>query len=113
MSLPSSTDRTGSERGALIMTSHRLPQEERPLTRREAICRCGTGFGVLGLATLLAETGFLNRAHGGDLVHPLAARRPPLPAKAKHVIHLFMNGGPSHVDTFDPKPSLARVAGKT
>ena len=44
--------------------------------------------------------------------NPLAARLPHFPAKAKRVIHLFMNGGPSHVDTFDPKPSLERYAGK-
>src|SRR3989442_10724712 len=42
----------------------------------------------------------------------MAPKKPPLPAKAKRVLHLFMNGGPSHVDTFDPKPSLARYGGK-
>jgi hypothetical protein len=42
----------------------------------------------------------------------MAVKRPHFPGKAKHVIHLFMNGGPSHVDTFDPKPALARFAGK-
>ena len=45
-------------------------------------------------------------------VNPLAPKAPPLPAKAKRVLHLFMNGGPSHVDTFDPKPSLTKFAGK-
>src|SRR4029450_2964607 len=43
---------------------------------------------------------------------PLSPRLPHFPGKAKRVIHLFMNGGPSHVDTFDPKPSLAQYAGK-
>ena len=49
-----------------------------------------------------------------DAAHrnPLAPKKPPLPAKAKRVLHLFMNGGASHVDTFDPKPSLAKFAGK-
>ncbi|MCC7087313.1 MAG: DUF1501 domain-containing protein [Pirellulales bacterium] len=45
-------------------------------------------------------------------VDPFAVRQPHFPGKAKHVIHLFMNGGPSHVDTFDPKPILAKYAGK-
>ena len=44
--------------------------------------------------------------------NPLLPKSPPLPAKAKRVIHLFLNGGPSHVDTFDPKPALAKYAGK-
>src|SRR5262249_46310433 len=113
MNSPSLTDPPSRVRGAPIMTRHRLPREERPLTRREAICRCGMGFGAMGLATLLAETGFLDQARGGELAHPLAPPRPPLPAKAKRVIHLFMNGGPSHVDTFDPKPALARYAGRS
>ncbi len=77
------------------------------LTRREMLQRSGMGFAALGLAGLL-------EAHPG--VHtpgsPLMARRPHFPGKAKRVIHLFMNGGPSHVDTFDPKPSLAKYAGK-
>ncbi len=47
-----------------------------------------------------------------DYRNPLAPRQPHFPAKAKHVIHLFLNGGPSHVDTFDPKPALATYAGK-
>src|SRR5690606_12045154 len=44
--------------------------------------------------------------------NPLAPKSPHFPAKAKHVIHLFMNGGPSHVDTFDPKPQLTKYHGK-
>src|SRR5260370_40544418 len=45
-------------------------------------------------------------------VNPLTPKAPHFPGKAKRVIHLFMNGGPSHVDTFDPKPALAKNAGK-
>jgi len=45
-------------------------------------------------------------------LHPLAPKSPQFPAKAKRVIHLFMNGGPSHVDTFDPKPELTKYHGK-
>lgn len=74
-------------------------------TRRDMLARIGMGFGALGLGDLLAET-------SGISLNPLAARQPPLPAKAKRVVHLFMNGGPSHVDTFDPKPSLDQYDGK-
>ena len=51
------------------------------------------------------------RAAGADL-NPLAPKAPHFPAKAKQVVHLFMNGGPSHVDTFDPKPLLDKYHGK-
>jgi hypothetical protein len=69
------------------------------------------GFASLGLAQMLgAETASGSTADGP--VNPLAARPPHFPGKAKRVIHLFMNGGPSHVDTFDPKPLLRRYAGQ-
>ncbi len=74
------------------------------MTRREMLGRFGMGFGSLGFA--------LNAAPALDATDPLAPRRAPNPAKAKRVIHLFMNGGPSQVDTFDPKPALAKYAGK-
>src|SRR5262249_31849655 len=72
------------------------------------------GFGSLGLAALLASRGELS---AGALdrqraVSPLAPRKPHFTPKAKRVIHLFMNGGPSHVDTFDPKPMLTKWHGK-
>jgi hypothetical protein len=79
-------------------------------SRREALTRCGTGLGMLGLSTLLSDSGLLAAESKG--VNPLAPKSPPLPAKAKRVIHIFLNGGPSHVDTFDPKPVLAKYAGK-
>jgi hypothetical protein len=85
----------------------------RPPNRREALARCGMGFGALGLAAMLGEAGLLAPARADDATNPLLPRRPPLPARAKHVIHIFLNGGPSHVDTFDPKPALARYAGKS
>jgi hypothetical protein len=75
------------------------------LTRREMLGRIGMGFGAMGLGDLLAETSSIS-------LNPLAARQPPLPARAKRVVHLFMNGGPSHLDTFDPKPSLDKYDGK-
>src|SRR5437868_7040200 len=88
-----------------------LPCRDRCLsTRREWLCRSGLGFGAMGLAGLMASEGLLFAADGS--VSPLAPKAPHFPAKAKRVIHLFMNGGPSQVDTFDPKPALAKYAGK-
>lgn len=78
------------------------------MSRREAISTFANGFGVLGLAGLLdAEA----RADGGK-ANPLAVKLPMHAARAKRVIFLFMSGGPSHVDTFDPKPMLERDNGK-
>jgi hypothetical protein len=75
-------------------------------TRRDLLRRCGMGFAGLGLAQLLAETA------DATSVNPLSPKAPHFPGKAKRVIHIFANGGPSHVDTFDPKPALAQYAGK-
>jgi hypothetical protein len=85
-----------------------------PLSRRELLARSGMGFASLGLAGMLAEGGLLvpTAAAAEAYSNPMAPRTPHFPGKAKHVIHLFMNGGPSHVDTFDPKPSLAKYAGQ-
>jgi hypothetical protein len=83
-------------------------------TRREFLCRSGMGMGALGLAGLLAGDGLLATPAGAAevAVSPLRPKAPHFPGRAKRVIHLFMNGGPSHVDTFDPKPALAKYAGK-
>src|ERR1700678_2527950 len=72
------------------------------------------GLASLGLAGLLADEGQLGAApaDAARAISPLAPRAPHFAAKAKRVIHLFMNGGPSHVDTFDPKPLLDKYAGK-
>jgi len=88
--------------------------EDRLLTRREFLGRCGMGFGLLSLAPMLGlETaGPAQAADGIDGASPLAPRAPHFPATAKRVIHIFANGGPSHVDTFDPKPALARFRGQ-
>jgi hypothetical protein len=97
--------------------SHRSRQ---PVTRREALCRIGNGFGMLAFAGLVGES--------LDLASTLAAQQPAPgrrslgegglngglhhPAKAKHVIFLFMNGGLSQVDSFDPKPMLDKYHGQ-
>ena len=84
------------------------------LTRRDFLRRCGLGFGMLGLANLWGPQQ-LEGAPTTEAVSsnsPLAPRAAHFPAKARQVIHIFANGGPSHVDTFDPKPALARLNGK-
>lgn len=83
----------------------------RPIGRRELLARVGTGLGILGLAGLLKETDSPARGEG-VAGNPLGARPPHFPAKAKHVIHIYLNGGPSQLETFDPKPLLAKYAGQ-
>lgn len=75
------------------------------VSRREMLTRCGLGFGAAALGTMLEEE--------ARAANPLLPKQPHFPGQAKHVIHLFMNGGPSHVDTFDPKPALEKYAGKS
>src|SRR5215218_8502732 len=85
-------------------------------TRREFLWETGCGFGAAALTSLLSADGFFTkRASAASLVseNPLAPKSPSLPAKAKSVIFLFMYGGPSHVDTFDYKPDLYPLDGKT
>src|SRR3954466_14589385 len=74
----------------------------RPLTRRDALCKMGNGFGMLAFASLVGRS------------IDLAAQSPGLhhPARAKHVIFLFMNGGLSPGDSFDPKPMLDKFHGQ-
>src|SRR3954468_8846614 len=83
------------------------------LTRRSFLTRCGMGMGAMSLAALFGEPSLLLPvAHAAANVNPLSPKIPPLPGKAKRVVHFFLNGGPSHVDTFDPKPMLEKYAGK-
>jgi hypothetical protein len=92
-----------------------LPRlEDRFLTRRDFLRRSGLGFGMLGLANLLGSQvfGAAPPSDGVSSNAPLAPRAPHFPPRATRVIHIFANGGPSHVDTFDPKPALARLNGK-
>ncbi|HEV3143857.1 MAG TPA: DUF1501 domain-containing protein [Gemmataceae bacterium] len=83
-----------------------------PVSRRQFLGRSGMGMGALALAGLLGESGRVLAEPAANAVNPLSPKGPHFPAKAKRVIHLFMNGGPSHIDTFDPKPMLAKYAGK-
>lgn len=82
------------------------------LTRRELLGRMGNGFAALGLMGVLGSSAIASGAGPSDANNPLAPHRPPLKPRAKRVIFLFMNGGPSQVDTFDPKPSLQKYAGQ-
>ena len=76
-----------------------------PLSRRFFLRHCGMGMGMIGLHALL---------DGGAMAGTRTSRpnRSHFPGKAKRVIHFFLNGGPSHVDTFDPKPALHKYAGQ-
>lgn len=89
------------------MKHHPFNIENAFLTRREFLSRSGMGMGALGLASILPQT-----AAQPASLSPLTPRTAHSLGKAKRVIHLFMNGGPSHVDTFDPKPLLQTYAGK-
>ena len=82
-------------------------------SRREMLERCGMGLGMLGLAGLLGDENLLAAAPGGERsLNPLAPRSPHFTPKVKSVIWLFINGGPSHIDTWDHKPALENHHGK-
>jgi hypothetical protein len=78
------------------------------LTRRDLLTRCTLGVGAFALADLMGQA----FADDGAALNPLAPKRPHFAGKAKRMIHIFPNGGASHVDTFDPKPALQKYAGK-
>ena len=87
------------------------PEELFQHSRRQFLRQCGMGFGAAALAAML-QRDLLAAQPKIDPLHPLAPRRPPLNGKAKHVIHIFANGGPSHVDTFDRKVMLDKYHGQ-
>ena len=90
------------------MSSSTFPERIPPvLTRRDILARAGHGFGAIALGSLLRDS-----AQATVRVNPLAAKPPNFAPKAKSVIFLFMVGGPSHIDTFDPKPALKKYEGQ-
>ena len=91
---------------------HSAKLEDCFLTRRQFLQRAGVGFGALSLAALLGENFLASTASAVESAAAIVPKAPPFPAKAKHVVHIFAQGAPSHVDTWDPKPSLARYEGK-
>jgi hypothetical protein len=85
------------------------------VTRRQVLCRSAAGFGAIGLAGAMQAAGLLNgqaSAAGAAAAGSARPGQPHFAPRAKRVIYLFMNGGPSHVDTFDPKPALKDHEGK-
>src|SRR5215212_3667223 len=86
-------------------------------TRREFLWEAGAGFTGVALAGLLDNSFFAKQALAADgqtkFINPLAAKKPMFPAKAKAVIFVFCYGGPSHIDTYDYKPNLYALDGKT
>ncbi len=79
------------------------------MTRREMLRRCGAGFGLVGLAAMWGKDLLAGESAPGQ---PLAVKPTHFPAKAKYVIQILANGGPSQMDTFDPKPMLTKYHGQ-
>ena len=93
-----------------FIREHSASLRDHFVTRRQFLQRAGIGFGALSLATLLGES--LSTA-SAETIATLLPRAPHFPAKAKHVVHIFAQGAPSHVDTWDPKPGLTEYDGKS
>src|SRR5688572_25916377 len=110
MSLCLWTKRTGYS----VLSIKGISMHPSLLTRRQLLARAGGGFGALALSQLLASEGLLaaDSSPVEKSPNPLAPREPHFAAKAKSVIWLFMNGGPSQVDTWDYKPELEKQDGK-
>ena len=86
--------------------------EDHFLTRRQFLQRAGMGFGALSLAALFGEGMLALPAGAAEAEANILPKTPPLPAKAKHVVHIFAQGAPSHLDTWDYKPALAKMDGQ-
>src|SRR5687768_15589683 len=94
-----------------------LPHHQTPRSRREFLARSGGGFGAVAAAALLAQQSRAAdlsklQAPTANKANPLAARKPHYAGTAKSVIFVFLEGGPSHIDLFDPKPLVNQLAGK-
>src|SRR5687767_3246249 len=90
---------------------NRPPHIIHPRSRREFLQLAGAGFGSLALSYLLSrDSAVASIANpSSQIANPLAAKPPHFNPKAKSVIFLFMEGGPSHIDLYDPKPTLAKL----
>src|SRR5436309_1381595 len=92
---------------------HHCGRYEKFANRREFLKKAGVGFGLLALADLLQGHGLLAaNPEANRALDPMAPRPPHFPAKAKSIIWLFMEGAPSSVDLFDPKPDLTKRDGQ-
>jgi hypothetical protein len=83
------------------------------LNRRQFLNRMGMGLGALSLATLIDPAHLISAPGDAVVANPMAPKTPMFPAKAKAVIHIFAQGAPSHIDTWDPKPELTKMDGRT
>src|SRR5882724_11995156 len=83
------------------------PHKRQPFSRRDFLQNAGSGLGAIALTAMIQE-----EARAGTPPDPLGPKPPHFPPSAKSVIWLFMEGGPSHIDLFDPKPALERFAGQ-
>ena len=91
---------------------HTAHLEDHFLTRRQFLQRAGMGFGALSLAAMFGNELLAPAVQAMDAEATLLPKTPPLPARAKHVVHVFAQGAPSHVDTWDPKPLLTKMDGQ-
>ena len=107
-----STDRSSSVPATEQMSHHAFNPRHLFLTRRQMLSRCGMGMAGVALNGVPELVAAAEEDDSSLGLNPLAPRRPQFPGKAKAVIHLFMNGGPSHLDTFDPKPELTKLHGQ-
>jgi hypothetical protein len=85
-----------------------MSHKRQPTSRRDFLMHAGSGLGALALGTMLSQDGLL----GAPPPDPLRPKQPHFKPTAKSVIWLFMEGGPSHIDIFDPKPALEKMAGQ-
>ncbi len=98
---------------AKYLAEHTARPEDFIVNRRQFLNRFGMGMGVLGLAGLMADDMLLGSSvQAAGSLSPLAPKAPPMAGKAKAVVHIFAQGAPSHVDTWDPKPALTANDGK-
>src|SRR6185369_9737198 len=95
-----------------FIREHSASLRDHFVTRRQFLRRAGMGFGALSLAALLGES-FGGTSASAETIATLLPRAPHFQAKAKHVVHIFAQGAPSHVDTWDPKPKLTEYDGKS
>src|SRR5262245_30522270 len=93
------------------MSSSACNRRIRVKSRREFLQKSSYGFGALALGQLLDRSA-LARSHSTELASPLAPKLSHFAGKAKQVIFIFLQGGPSQVDTFDPKPALNQLDGQ-
>jgi hypothetical protein len=89
-----------------------MSHKRMPASRRDFLRNAGSGLGAIALSSMLVADGLMPKASAAPGVDPLRPKQPHFKPTAKSVIWLFMEGGPSHIDLFDPKPALEKLAGQ-